>query len=279
MAILSKSAYGHPNGKIGNMVFYMLNGQAVCRLIGKQGKPSTKQLANYQAMKVTMDLVRPMKEFIANSFELEARGTVKNAHNLAVSYNKRQALTGEYPNIRVDFSKVMLSYGELPGARDFRISKIEDGLTLSWNPESYMGGHDLDDILMIQLYYPLRKRGKSLLNASRRDSGKLFIPVNEELIKEPIVAYACFKSADGKQISNSIYLGSLEGTVKDSREKDIQEKYIALKTRFDQVAGNYLEPQQQIQLGFKNSDKAFRHLETEYHALKIKLAHLPGGPA
>ena len=278
MAILSNSAFGHPNGKIGGMVYYMLKGQAVCRMIGEQGKPSIKQKANYQAMEVTMRLVKPMKEFIRNSFELEARGTVKNPHNLAVSYNKKQALKGEYPNISVDYSKVVLSYGELPGARDFSISKTETGLIVNWNPESYTGGYDGDDILMIQLYFPLMKMGQSLLNASRRDSGQVFIPVSETCIHGPIEAYACFKSADGKQISNSIYLGNVNGTVKSAEERAAQERYTVLKTRFDQVETKYLARKKQIDLCLKTENKSFRTLETEYLSLKDKLANLPGGP-
>ncbi|WP_342331328.1 DUF6266 family protein [Pedobacter sp. FW305-3-2-15-E-R2A2] len=278
MAILSKSAFGCPNGKIGNMVYYMLKGQPVCRLIGEQGEPSIKQLANYQAMKVTMVLIKQMKEFITNSFELEARGTVKNAHNLAVSYNKKQALQGEYPNISVDYNKVVLSYGELPGARDFSISKTETGLIINWNPESYAGGHDGDDILMIQLYYPLIKKGRSLLNASRRDSAQVFIPIEESMIQQPIEAYACFKSADGRQISNSIYLGNINGTVKSAQEQAAQERYITLKTRFDQIETNYLTQQRQIEMAQKDEDKAFRNLKVEYLSLKEQLAHLPGGP-
>jgi hypothetical protein len=279
MAILSNSTFGHPNGKIGDMVFYMLKGQMVCRKIGKQGKPSINQLANYQAMQVTMDLVKPMKEFIRNSFEPEARGTVKNAHNLAVSYNKKQALQGEYPNISVDYSKVVLSYGELPGARDFSISKTEMGLIVNWNSESYDGGYDGDDILMIQLCFPLIKMGKSLLNASRRDAGSVFITLDEQRqVEGPIEAYACFKSADGKQISNSIYLGNINGTVKSAKEQNAQKKYIALKTRFDQVEADYLIQKKQIELCLKEEDKVFRHLKTEYLSLKNQLAHLPGGP-
>jgi len=279
MAILSKSAFGCPNGKIGNMVYYMLKGQPVCRLIGEQGEPSIKQLANYQAMKVTMVLIKQMKEFITNSFELEARGTVKNAHNLAVSYNKKQALQGEYPNISVDYSKVVLSYGDLPGARDFSISKTETGLIVNWNPESYTGGYDGDDILMIQLCFPLIKMGKSLLNASRRDAGSVFITLDEQRqIDGPIEAYACFKSADGKQISNSIYLGNINGTLKSAEEQAAQERYITIKTRFDQIETDYLTQQRQIAMAQKNEDKAFRNLKVEYLSLKEQLTHLPGGP-
>lgn len=120
--------------------------------------------------------------------------------------------------------------------------------------------------------------GQSLLNASRRDSGQVFIPVSKTCIHEPIEAYACFKSADGKQISNSIYLGNINGTVKSAEEQAAQERYTVLKTRFDQVETKYLARKKHIDLCLKTENKSFRTLETEYLSLKDKLAHLPGGP-
>ncbi|WP_169304376.1 DUF6266 family protein [Pedobacter frigoris] len=36
----------------------------------------------------------------------------RNQHNEAVSYNKRFALQGEYPDIAMDFSKALVSKGE-----------------------------------------------------------------------------------------------------------------------------------------------------------------------
>jgi hypothetical protein len=92
---------------------------------------SRDQLANYQSMAVTMRLLKNMTAFINSSFEIEARGTVKNQHNLATSYNKKQALKGEYPNISVDYSKVVLSYGDLEIAQDLKMVKTDTGIQIS----------------------------------------------------------------------------------------------------------------------------------------------------
>ncbi|WP_157262405.1 DUF6266 family protein [Pedobacter sp. PACM 27299] len=79
-------------------------------------------------MSVTKGLLKPMADFINVSFKLEAEGTVKNPHNLATSYNKKHALTGQYPDIKVDYSKVILSKGSLEMAQDLKLSKGRKGL-------------------------------------------------------------------------------------------------------------------------------------------------------
>ncbi|WP_316838972.1 DUF6266 family protein [Pedobacter gandavensis] len=278
MAKCTVGPYGHPSGKIGTVVFYMLNGQPVCRLIGRPGKPSLKQKSNRQAMSVTMDLVTPLADFINVSFKLEAEGTVRNPHNLATSYNKKHALMGEYPDIKVDYTKVILSNGALEMAEDFKISKMEEGISLSWNPESFRNGAN-DDILMVAISHPSHKRASSYLNASKRSDGSCFIPLYEEsLLKEQMEIYVCFKSANEKMISDSAYVGNLNGQEESRAEIAEKEKYKAFKARFDLVAADYLKKRTGLEPGVIGT-KAFRTLAAEYHALKEKLEHLPGKPS
>ena len=272
MAKVENGLLGGVNGKLENLVFYMLNGQHICRTIGDPGKPSKNQLANRQAMSVTMELVRSIGDFVRVSFELEARGTVKNAHNLATSYIKKHALKGEYPNISLDYSKVQLSHGTLDGAGDLKIEKKDTGVMVSWNREGCK-----NDMVMILLCHPLRKMATSLINASRRDAGSCFVDLREDWLEEPIEAYICFKSADGKEISDSAYIGNLNGEAESEKEIAEKQKYAQVKQRFDIVEADYL---QQLKNNWGNpvDSKAFRSLEKEYKVLKEKLEHLPGKP-
>ena len=272
MAKVANSPLGLINGKLHNLVFYMLNGQQVCRTIGDPGKPSRNQLANRQAMSVTMSLVKSIRDFISVSFELEAQGTVKNAHNLATSYIKKHALKGEYPDIAVDYSKVELSHGSLNGATDLKIEKKDTGVAVSWNREG-----QADDMVMILLCHPLRKRSTSLINASRRDAGSCFIELRKDWLEERIEAYICFKSADAKAISNSAYLGNLNGEAQSDKEIAEKRKYNEVKQRFEVVEADYLQ-QLKDNWGERPVTKAFRNLAKEYEVLKTKLEHLPGKP-
>lgn len=277
MATNKNGPYGHPNGKIGNIVFYVLNGQNVSRTIGDPGKPSRNQLGNQQSMAVTMALLKCMKDFINVGFELEAAGTVKNAFNLATSYNKKEALQGEYPNISVNYSKVVLSKGDLPVAKDIQLNKTATGVLISWDPSRLDFDYRPDDSVMIMLYHPLRKKAKSFLNAARREEGSHFIEIDKEWLDEPIEAYLCFKSANGKRISDSVYVGNLNGEMESSEEKSKKEKYLQLKERFDRVEADYLRLMH-LDRGAHMGTKAFRHLEKEYEVLKKKLDDLPGKP-
>ncbi|MBC8987589.1 hypothetical protein H9X96_17605 [Pedobacter sp. N36a] len=180
MALCYAGPYGHPSGRIEKLVFYTLNGQPVCRLIGKAGKPSINQMANLQAMSVTMALLKPMSEFINVSFKLEAEGTVKNPHNLATFYNKKLALTGQYPNIKVDYSKVVLSKGKLEMTKNLELSKEEGGINLSWDTSLTTQEGRYDEIMMVMVSHPDYELASSFLNASRRADGSCFIPLQSE---------------------------------------------------------------------------------------------------
>lgn len=274
MALSPYGPHGPVIGKIGNLVSYILNGQVVTRTIGhKSNKHSKGQLANYQSMAVTMKLLGPMIPFLNSSFEIEAKGTVKNQHNLATSYNKKQALTGEYPNIRVDYSKVVLSYGDLEIAQNLKMVKTDTGLQISWDTEGGLA----HDMVMILVCHPQRGQVSSSINACRRDAGAYFAKLSEEDLEQQLEAYICFKSANGKQISNSVYLGNLNGEPENEQEKEQKKKYELVKARFDQVSADYLW-MQELDHGRLTSTRAFRTLEKEYNVLKQKLEHMPGKP-
>lgn len=260
------------------MVFYMLKGQAICRSKGKAGKPTLKQLANREEMKVTMELLKPMKDFINVSFKLEAKDSVKNPHNLATSYNKKQALIGEYPNIKVDYKKVMLSKGTLNMAPDLKITKGKAGLNLSWGSEIGENGA-ADDILLVVVSHPTKKRASIFLNAGRRGDEACFLPLHKEwMMTEQMEVYVCLKSANEKLISDSAYVGNLNGAPESLTDKAEKVYYKATKFRFDQVAADYEKKKMDYAEGVIET-KAFRYLEKEYQVLLEKLKHLPGKPS
>ncbi|MBC8986650.1 hypothetical protein H9X96_12765 [Pedobacter sp. N36a] len=82
---------------------------------------------------------------------------------------------------------------------------------------------------------------------------------------------------DGAMLSDSVYLGNLNGVGQNMEEKETQQKYQRVKTRFDQVASSYLG-QLKENYGMPVNTKAFKCLEKEYKVLKDKLEQLPGKP-
>jgi hypothetical protein len=65
-------------------------------------------------MKVVNEILKPSIHAIRAGFRLAVAGTDRNEYNEAVSYNKKNALQGVYPNISLDYTKVLMSMGTLP---------------------------------------------------------------------------------------------------------------------------------------------------------------------
>lgn len=268
--------YGHLQGKVGTLVHYMLKGQPVVRIVGAPPKKrSQKQKANQQAMSLIMDLLRPALRFINTGFELQARDTVWNPHNLAVSYNKKHALQGEYPNISVDYSKVMVSKGELPQAKNLKMEQEKNGLRISWDPQTQNKGDYADDMVMVLVLHPATGQAYCLLNVGQRGAGSCFVELEDNKATAQTEVYLCFRSSSGKKISDSVYLGNLNG-VTESKEKPHQKaRRQKLESRFKAVSANYYK-QIANNNGVKPKAKAFHSLEAEYHMLKSRLEKPPG---
>lgn len=209
MAIMKHSALGIPHGKIGNLVFYPLKNKLICKKIGKPGPATPLQLINRQKMTVTMKLLSPMLKYIDLGFALAVKGTDKNAHNLATAYHKKYALKGEYPDIEVDYEKVIISQGALALIDGVQLSKVEKGLNFSWDASQKNENGEYDDLVMIMVCYTVTQKADSYLNAAKRSDGIHFIEMRPEDLEKPMAVYMSVRSADGKRISDSSYLGAL----------------------------------------------------------------------
>lgn len=278
MAICKSGVYGRPSGKIGGMVFYMLKGQSVARSIGLPGKPSLLQLANHQAMSVTMKCLKHMVDFINEGFGQQAEGTTKNPFNLATSYNKKQALKGQYPYMSVDYSKLLLSQGTLTAPQETNIKKTENGIEVTW--DSY---HDRalkgDDMVMIMIYRSSEtgREATSHLYAAKRSEGKCFIPVSAHHINKPIEAYMFFKANNSKAVSDSVYLGNLNGTAETMQEKENKIQHIKVKEQFEKAESKYLGLMNHKD-GPPVESRNLRMMRTEYEVLQKRLAALEERP-
>ncbi|ALL04021.1 hypothetical protein AQ505_00050 [Pedobacter sp. PACM 27299] len=209
MAIMNHSALGIPNGKIGNLVFYLLKDKLICKAIGKQGPATPLQLANRQKMAVTMKLLSPMVKYLDLGFAIAVKGTDRNAHNLATAYHKKHALKGEYPNIEVDYEQVIISQGTLAVIQGVKFSKAATGLNFTWDTSQKTENGEYDDLVMIMVCYTATQKADSYLNAAKRCDGVHFIEMHPEDLAKPMAIYMSLRAADGKRISDSKYLGAL----------------------------------------------------------------------
>jgi hypothetical protein len=219
MAILKIESNRGFIGRVGNTVTYLLNGQIVKRTIGKSSKEATiPQLSARQKTKIITGFLNPVKEFINIGFEFEARLVQKqSAYNIATSYNWLNALTGEYPDQKVDFSKVLLSRGKMPATNHIDVNVVDNKITFKWDETILNEGTKGSDRVMLLAYLPKENHAISLIGGAERLEGSEHLVVPECYEGVHMETYVSFISADYKSISNSVYTGQVFYAYKNAK--------------------------------------------------------------
>jgi len=210
MGTLRNGLFGGFHGRVGNLVGYTLKGKHVIRMIGKSTKPLTPaRKANCEKMKIVNEILKPSIHAIRIGFRLAVAGTDKNEYNEAVSYNKKNALQGVYPNISLDYTKVLMSMGTLPVAVNPSISQTAEKITFNWEKSDIQVSQYHNDRAMLVIYFPDLKETCCQLIGAKRVEGKDVLAISPQHINEHMEAYISFAKEDGRDISDSVHVGSL----------------------------------------------------------------------
>jgi len=218
MAVITEGVNGGFTGKAGTVVGYYRMGKWVIRALPRlstKNKRGTKdQNANRSKFTKMQHFLSPMIDFIRVGFNMEARSKQMTAHNAAKSYNMLHAFT---PEAEIDFSKVLLSSGSLPGALNPTVEKDDMGLHFSWTNNS---GEDLAesrDQVMLLAYDDMlmdsnnKKKADAyyLLSGARRNTEMETLEIAFPSKGNTLHTYIAFISDDRQRVSMSTYVGEI----------------------------------------------------------------------
>jgi len=206
MAIIRNGIAGTVSGKLGNTVMYTVLNKTVLRMTGKRRKvDSPKQLCSQRGMKVVNAFLKPLKPFIRIGFHAAAREAEMYAMNLAVSHHMKHSLKGEYPDLSIDYEKVLLAKGPLPGLEQPRLELENEGLSIRWESSMDPDAHPADQ-LMLLVYFPVLSEVCYNLYGARRMQGYDFLELPAKLKQHPMEIYCAMVSADRSRVSDSRHL-------------------------------------------------------------------------
>lgn len=212
MGILKHGPFGTATGKIQNMVSYDLNGKNVFRTIGTTNKkPTVKQLAVRQKMAVVIEFLKFLGPLIDSGFKAQAIAARKSAHNMATSYNTKNATIGEYPNIVLDYSKAMISQGDLMQPIDPQVELLPGKLRFTWQNEPHLGYANRKDQIMMLVYFPDSQEASIDIYGAQRSVGEDFLGFDNKMQNARMEVYMAFVSSDRESASDTIYLGTING--------------------------------------------------------------------
>jgi len=218
MARIKQGILGPITGRIANIIGYERLGQPVIRSIGRKSSipRSDAQKAVSMKFKLTKAFLKPLKNFINVSYKTAVKGSTKIPENQAQSYNSKFAIKGIYPDLEIDYTKVMVSEGDLPGAENITIELEGNMLKFKWDSDPELHHHRFRDQAMLVAYLPTNNNAFYTVSSARRSAGEDILEIhpvkkangNDE-IDQSVEAYIAFISDDREQVSNSIYAGRI----------------------------------------------------------------------
>ncbi len=212
MAVVNGSAMGVFKGKLGNAVSYQLNGKNVVRSLpdkSAKNKQGTGLQNVYRSRFTKMqEFLQPILLFIRIGYNMEGRSRQMSAHNAAKSYNMLNAFNAEG---EIDYSKVLVSSGNLAGAVDVSVVQDDAGLHFSWtnNTEPHLVRGD--DQVMLLAYHPNTKSNAvdMISSGARRKAGQETLNIDSFKKGQEIHTWIAFISDDRQHISMSSYVGMI----------------------------------------------------------------------
>ncbi|WP_316818576.1 DUF6266 family protein [Pedobacter nyackensis] len=220
MARLKYGILGPVLGKIANLVGYLRLGQPILR--SKPKKPKKKKVRSdaQKAVNLRFKLVKSfisvIGEFIHEGYRLDVAKSDRIPENGASSYLLNEAVTGDYPNYEIDYSKVLVSRGRLQKPSNPTVKLEGNTLKFYWDVDPNWGYELNRDQVMVLAYLPTNGTADYSLSGARRKEGYEELKVGivrqdqYDLKKDDFIeVYIAFVSDNRKRISDSVYLGSV----------------------------------------------------------------------
>lgn len=209
MGTYSKGILGPFSGKIGTVVGSSWKGVDYMRSLPKKSnkQPTDAQLEQRMRMMIAINFLKPVTDLLATGFKNVSGNS--SGYNVAVSRLVKNGLTGIYPDIDLDYSKVLISEGSLTQPAVPALESVEPGkVNLTWRDNSDNGLAKPGDKAFLLAYVERLARYSFNTKGADRSTG-LHVVDLEDFSGEEVHLWMAFISADGKKLSTSIYAGSV----------------------------------------------------------------------
>ncbi len=210
MGTYNKGILGAFSGKVGPVVGATWRGKDVMRSLPKKGNRLATEFQQAQRSKFAMTTeflsgVQPViKRYFGNDTGLKTR------RNQAMSYLMKEAIVFNDPNYEWDYTKVLISKGDLLGINNGQVvAGSGQDLTFSWTDNSGQGEAQVTDKLVVVVYEPTSKATVYSLNAASRDDESATVQLPSFLSGLEVQVWATFVSSNDKLAATSIYLGAV----------------------------------------------------------------------
>lgn len=212
MAIALQGVLGGFTGKVGPVTAYIRNGQNILRSSTSNVKYKYTALRTAQLHKIAL-CSQFTKAFTGTGFfskSFPAYGTTGTGLNRATSALLNQAVAGMYPNMYLEYERVLVSKGKLPPPENVTASVNKQGIIhFSFDDNSFIGSASPDDKVILVAYEQTMQQSIFSLNAGQRQDGEAVL--DAKLFKgNAVETWIGFLSSDELNTSDSVWTGRFE---------------------------------------------------------------------
>ncbi|ACU05067.1 DUF6266 family protein [Pedobacter heparinus] len=208
MGFLSGGPYYDMIGRTGNNVGRRVKGKNVFSMRpSKSNKaPTVAQVNQRLRFELVASWLRRLGSVIDIGFkEYDAQMSARNA---AFSYNVLHAITGVTPNYTIDYAKVMFSKGPLDLPNDPQINVATAAkLDYSWAATTGDSNGLATDKFSFVVFNPSKNKFVTLKGGAVRSALAYSLQLPGDFSGDTVEAYFSIVSADGKMVSDSVYIG------------------------------------------------------------------------
>jgi hypothetical protein len=194
-------------GRLGNLVLYKMKGRNIVRTKPEHytDRKSPAQLAQRQRMQAVNNFLKPFSKLLGITFDPESERLT--ARQAAQSYNMRNAVSGEYPDIYVDKSRALLSRGPLPVPVKAWMETDPDGLLIRWENGEEAAGNAAYNTVLVMAAFPGHSNCMYQFSETRRSAGQYLwkptVTVKEDALPDVWIA---FSNELRSMMSNSMHV-------------------------------------------------------------------------
>jgi len=211
MGTIRNGANGGFKGKAGSVIGSSWKSiDYIKGLYKKRTKPATEeQLVQQAKFRTLMRFLLPITAFIRIGFG-QKKEALMTAINVAFKENLEPALTGDYPDYALDYSKLRISDGHFVGGGSETVSVDAGILSVSWDttPNELYQTKD-DDRVYILLYQPTIDQFMSAPTPPQRGDGGVDITLPNHFLGAEGHVWIFFADRTKKKVSRSAYLGTV----------------------------------------------------------------------
>lgn len=132
------------------------------------------------------------------------------AFNNAVSYNLENAVKGVFPAFEIDYPKVLVCQGDLPGALNAAaVAGLAGKVDFSWDNNAWDYGADISDLVVLVVYDPLLKKSASIIGTATHADGTQTMTLPDIFSGDQVQCYMGFTNENQSEFSNGEFVAEV----------------------------------------------------------------------